>query len=64
MQAIAVGASPHCDEQRQDMVGRRMVVLPMRRDGDSLHAKRLHASTTYAFLAMDVYAFGEESVAV
>jgi 4,5-DOPA dioxygenase extradiol len=33
--------------------------------GDCLHAKRLHASTTYAVLAMDVYAFdGEESVAV
>ena len=28
-------------------------------EADGLHAARLHASTTYGLLAMDVYAFGE-----
>ena len=31
---------------------------------DGFHARRLHDSVTYAVLAMDVYAFGEEAVAV
>ena len=33
-------------------------------DIGSLHAQRLHASTTYALLAMDVYAFGSGAAAL
>ena len=55
--AIGAGGNTH--------FGRKVLIKAIAcADGDGLHAKRLHASTTYAFLAMDVYAFGEESVAV
>ncbi|MBD3734505.1 MAG: dioxygenase [Sphingopyxis sp.] len=62
----AVERAPHGKDNHPtpDHILPLFVAMGAGADGDNLHAKRLHASTTHAFLAMDVYAFGEESVAV
>jgi 4,5-DOPA dioxygenase extradiol len=62
----AVDRAPRRTRQSSDP---RSYPAPVRRngrgaDGESLRARRLHASTTYAVLAMDVYAFGEEAPAL
>lgn len=62
----AVDRAPHGHDNHPtpDHILPLFVAMGAGADGQSLRARRLHASTTYAVLAMDVYAFGEETVAV
>jgi len=62
----AVDRAPHGKDNHPtpDHILPLFVAMGAGAEDGRLHARRLHASTTYAVLAMDVYAFGEESVAV
>ena len=56
----AVERAPHGRDNHPtpDHILPLFVAMGAGSDADALHAKRLHASTTYAVLAMDVYSFG------
>jgi len=62
----AVDRAPHGRDNHPtpDHILPLFVAMGAGADAEGLHAQRLHDSTTYAVLAMDVYAFGEEAVAV
>ncbi|MBL9068410.1 MAG: dioxygenase [Sphingopyxis sp.] len=62
----AVDRAPHGRDNHPtpDHILPLFVAMGAGADGESLRARRLHASTTYAVLAMDVYAFGEEAPAL
>lgn len=59
----AVERAPHGRENHptMDHILPLFVAMGAGAEADGLHAKRLHASTTYGLLAMDVYAFGAEA---
>ena len=57
----AVERAPHGRDNHptMDHILPLFVAMGAGTEADGLHAARLHASTTYGLLAMDVYAFGE-----